>query len=320
MSSLENQFIADGYVSLLHADGHALIDDVQNPIYDGAGNKSSLSLGRVNDGATITGALTAGGIRYPLNANVKKNDILIAESPTRITTISLSDLLALGQDDIPGFNGTGRYENPTIETVGGIITKITSNPRGGMRTVRSVGHTVIDFDNFDEDGDIKKVKFYLTAGGGGSKEFMGGGAGGTVIGYINLLQNRKLRVDIGAGGNTDNKNGRSSHISTTTGEILVSAYGGNTDEVITRHSSTGAFIDSVQYGGGGGQVFNDSLVPNYMIIQGGNGGINGGGNDAESPGGSSYWGGNGSYGGGQSFVAVDKVVGRSGSGVCVFEW
>lgn len=68
MSSFQGKFIKDTFEGVLHSDGE-LTNDI-SPIYDGNGNKSSLSLGTNGDGATITGELTVdelkvGTLEYP---------------------------------------------------------------------------------------------------------------------------------------------------------------------------------------------------------------------------------------------------------------
>lgn len=65
MKSLTDQFISDLYGSLLHVDAESLSSSPLPAVYDGIGNKSSLSLGLENQGAVITGSLTTGNIVFP---------------------------------------------------------------------------------------------------------------------------------------------------------------------------------------------------------------------------------------------------------------
>lgn len=58
-NSLSNTKINITYASLLHANGVPLPVTSQEDIYDGAGNKSSLKLGRACNGATVCGTLSA---------------------------------------------------------------------------------------------------------------------------------------------------------------------------------------------------------------------------------------------------------------------
>ena len=58
-NSLSNTKINITYASLLHANGVPMPVAGQEDIYDGAGNKSSLKLGRSCNGATVCGTLSA---------------------------------------------------------------------------------------------------------------------------------------------------------------------------------------------------------------------------------------------------------------------
>lgn len=58
MSSFLDKFIADTYHGVLHSDADISVSGLSE-IFDGDGNQSSLSLGRVNNGARITGTLQA---------------------------------------------------------------------------------------------------------------------------------------------------------------------------------------------------------------------------------------------------------------------
>jgi hypothetical protein len=65
MKSLTDQFISDLYGSLLHVDADSLSSANVPDVYDGLGNKSALSVGLENQGAVITGSLSAGNIVFP---------------------------------------------------------------------------------------------------------------------------------------------------------------------------------------------------------------------------------------------------------------
>lgn len=69
MSSFTDKFIADTYEGLLHSDV-ALVSNSLSPIFDGAGNASSLSLGTTYGGAKITGPLEATSASVELNLSV----------------------------------------------------------------------------------------------------------------------------------------------------------------------------------------------------------------------------------------------------------
>lgn len=58
MSALTDLYIDDAYVSLLHSNSTELPASGQADMYDGAGNKSALKLGRSCNGATVCGNIT----------------------------------------------------------------------------------------------------------------------------------------------------------------------------------------------------------------------------------------------------------------------
>lgn len=72
MKSLTDQFISDLYGSLLHVEAESLSSANINDVYDGLGNKSSLSLGMENNGAVITGSLSAGNLIFPSQPSLIK--------------------------------------------------------------------------------------------------------------------------------------------------------------------------------------------------------------------------------------------------------
>lgn len=57
-TALTNTNISDTYVGILHAKGKELPSTGQQDIHDGAGNSTSLKIGRVGQGVTITGGIT----------------------------------------------------------------------------------------------------------------------------------------------------------------------------------------------------------------------------------------------------------------------
>ena len=62
IQSLTNTNISDTYVGVIHAGGTLPATSNTQVLYDGFGNVSSLSIGRVNTGASITGNLTNSGV------------------------------------------------------------------------------------------------------------------------------------------------------------------------------------------------------------------------------------------------------------------
>lgn len=65
-NSLENQFISDGYIGQLQLGLSSLEAGPMQPVYDGLGNQSSLSISVSGAGASITGSLTAGNLVFPI--------------------------------------------------------------------------------------------------------------------------------------------------------------------------------------------------------------------------------------------------------------
>lgn len=66
MGSLANKTIASTYDGLVKTSTEdAVPASGQQLLQDGTGNSLALSVGRANNGATITGSLTAGGLSYP---------------------------------------------------------------------------------------------------------------------------------------------------------------------------------------------------------------------------------------------------------------
>ena len=90
-NSLSNTKINITYASLLHANGVPIPTAGQEDIYDGAGNKSSLKLGRACNGATVCGTFTcdtlsAGNLSTPGNLTVSNLSPYINLLETDTTT------------------------------------------------------------------------------------------------------------------------------------------------------------------------------------------------------------------------------------------
>lgn len=74
-TSLTNTNISKTYVGVLHAEGRQLPSAGITSIYDGAGNATSIKLGRVNSGLGVTGNITTTG-------NILANGSLVFEKST----------------------------------------------------------------------------------------------------------------------------------------------------------------------------------------------------------------------------------------------
>ena len=132
---LTNTNISDTYLGVLHARGVPLSATGQTKIHDGSGEISALSLGRQNNGVSVTGVLSS-------NAIVKGNS-LVANDLTmpRIDTGNNGDIVirsGAGTLALSGFSNVfnsvygsypdGVYVNPKITVANGLITNIESSP------------------------------------------------------------------------------------------------------------------------------------------------------------------------------------------------
>lgn len=125
-NALTNTNISATYKGVLHANGEPLPDISIKPVYDGTGVQSALSLGRSNQGASVTGLLSAndvkaGELRMPNKDNGVQFQVVARTSPGILELKSLADLNGGGILD-------GTYTNPKITVSGGVITQIVSRP------------------------------------------------------------------------------------------------------------------------------------------------------------------------------------------------
>ena len=131
-NALTNTNISATYKGVLHANGEPLPDISIKPVYDGTGVQSALSLGRSNQGASVTGLLSAndvkaGQLRMP-NVDGSDNQV-VCRSGTDATGSGVLVLKPLSE--LIGGGPTiadNVYDNPRITVVGGVITKIESRP------------------------------------------------------------------------------------------------------------------------------------------------------------------------------------------------
>jgi hypothetical protein len=121
MSTFTNQFILNTYGGILHSDGELNISQ-KSIMYDGFGNESALTLGRKNNGASVSGnlsstSLNVGQLTFPSlssdvnNVLIQKADGIVDFSDT-IPSSLLADL------------------NPNPENVYNTIKSITVNSKG----------------------------------------------------------------------------------------------------------------------------------------------------------------------------------------------
>jgi len=134
-NALTNTNISATYKGVLHADGESIPASGLKPVYDGTGFQSSLSIGRSNQGATVTGLLSAndvkaGELRMP-NKDGAENQVVARTTAGVLELKSLSDIIG-GSTITPGV-----YDNPRITVAaGGVITKIESRPTIQLLTPR----------------------------------------------------------------------------------------------------------------------------------------------------------------------------------------
>jgi len=116
--------ISDSYKGLIHACGSCLPALAnQQVLYDGAGQKSSISIGLEGQGVSISGQLSAGAFSYP--ALPSTNGYVLAQvNSTTIALTSVSDILRSASSNyIPD----GTYTNVQNITVkNGLITSVQS--------------------------------------------------------------------------------------------------------------------------------------------------------------------------------------------------
>lgn len=113
MSSLFNQYISNTYTGVLHAGGTAIPESERVDIFDGEGNKTSLSLGRENNGLNVTGPSNFTG-------NMTVTESLTIGGGATITGQVNTGTLKVGGVNYPSTNGT----------VGNLLYQATANTIG----------------------------------------------------------------------------------------------------------------------------------------------------------------------------------------------
>lgn len=131
-NALTNTNISATYNGVLHADGTTIPPTGQQAVYDGVGVQSSLSIGRTNQGASVTGSLSAtdlyaGQLRMP-RIDGTPNQVVTRTGTGTLELKSLSELI--GGSAITD----GIYTNPKITVSGGVITTIVSRPTINLLT------------------------------------------------------------------------------------------------------------------------------------------------------------------------------------------
>lgn len=124
--ALTNTNISATYKGVLHTNGTTIPTTGQEIVSDGTGVISALSVGRLDQGATVSGALSAtdiiaGELTMP-NTNGSLGQVVALTSSGVLGLKSLSELIA----GTTLTNGT--YYNPKITVSGGVITALESRP------------------------------------------------------------------------------------------------------------------------------------------------------------------------------------------------
>jgi hypothetical protein len=140
MSSLNDTLISDTFDSLIHANGNVLPVSGLIDLYDGSGNKSSLSIGRDTSGIKVAGKVTAdtltvGSVNYPtLNGTI--GHIVYQQTATQ-------------------WGYLGQIPSSLLETLSPSPAKTYSNPITSI-TVNSKGQVtdVVEIDDFKASKNI----------------------------------------------------------------------------------------------------------------------------------------------------------------------
>ena len=126
-NALTNTNISATYKGVLHADGESIPASGLKPVYDGTGVQSALSIGRSNQGATVSGYLSSNDLRAG-QLKMPNVDRGIVNQVVARTTTGVLELKSLSEIIGASTIADGVYDNPRITVVGNVITKIESRP------------------------------------------------------------------------------------------------------------------------------------------------------------------------------------------------
>jgi len=305
-TTLTDNYIADTYDGILHMD--VALDNNNTtiqPVYDGHGNKTSLSVALENYGGKISGPLQAAGFNYPTEDGVE-NSIMVTDGQKNLTLKTLTSILGSG-----AFSGSGSYTNPTLVVSNGVITNIINVVRGGISALTVSG-------SFKVPTDVYKLKFYVTGGGGAGYD-VAGNAGATVIGFMDVVPDSIFTCVVGGAGSTGSAtsamNGGNSSIYYGS-DLMLTANGA----VMSRPTTDRYTVTAIAATGSVTTFGSQNFITSYMIVPGGISNVATRDNyTEESPGAASFWGTGPAYGGGGGGRRSIQL-GPPGSGVIVFEW
>jgi len=138
MASLANQTISSTYDGLVKTstDQPVPISGVQL-LEDGVGNSLALSVGRANQGVTITGTLTATSISGVLADGVTATTQTLGDNSTKVATTAYVDAQVTASDlDFAGDSGTGAVDLDSQSlTIAGTANEIETSASGQTITI-----------------------------------------------------------------------------------------------------------------------------------------------------------------------------------------
>ena len=138
MASLANQTISSTYDGLIKTstDQPVPISGVQL-LEDGVGNSLALSVGRANQGVTVTGTLTATSITGVLADGVTATTQTLGDNSTKVATTAYVDAQVTASDlDFAGDSGTGAVDlDSQTFTIAGTANEIETSVSGQTVTI-----------------------------------------------------------------------------------------------------------------------------------------------------------------------------------------
>lgn len=166
MASLANQTISSTYDGLIKTstDQPVPISGVQL-LEDGVGNSLALSVGRANQGVTVTGTLTATSITGVLADGVTATTQTLGDNSTKVATTAYVDAQVTASDlDFAGDSGTGAVDlDSQTFTIAGTANEIETVASGQTITiglpnnVNVAGNLTVDTNTLYVDATNNRV-------------------------------------------------------------------------------------------------------------------------------------------------------------------
>jgi hypothetical protein len=155
MDSLSAKYLAKSYHGYLHADGKRLPNTGTVPLYDGDGNESSLSIGRMGEKAIVDGELIVGDLKYP--ENIGDNPIGSVATYLSSNEIGFEPPIRLFKDIINVFYPVGAIiltvndDDPSTKYIGTTWERV-----GEAKVIIGVDDDG-EFDVENNDGEFNKT-------------------------------------------------------------------------------------------------------------------------------------------------------------------